>query len=115
MKNSINNNSHRRYNILTGEWILVSPHRTKRPWQGKKDEIQTTKSVSDDKDCYLCQGNTRANGEVNPDYKGTFSFTNDFSAILPDIAYEKHEDGLLKSESEFGICKVLCFSPNHSL
>ncbi|UOB18646.1 UDP-glucose--hexose-1-phosphate uridylyltransferase [Abyssalbus ytuae] len=112
---TINKNPHRRYNILTGEWVLVSPHRTKRPWQGKKDKVQQTKLNEYDENCYLCPTNTRAGGEVNPDYKGTYSFVNDFSAILPDTVYQKFEDGLLKSEAEAGICKVICFSPNHSL
>lgn len=112
---SINNTPHRRYNILTGEWVLVSPHRTKRPWQGKKDKVITEKRATYDDNCYLCPTNTRANGEINPDYKGTYSFKNDFSAILDHIPVEKFEDGLLKAETETGICKVICFSPNHSL
>lgn len=111
----INSNPHRRYNILTGEWVLISPQRTKRPWQGKKDQVLATKTSTYDESCYLCPGNTRASGEINPEYEGTLSFVNDFSAVLPNTPYEKHEDGLLKSESESGICKVICFSPNHSL
>lgn len=113
--NPINEYPHRRFNILTGEWILVSPHRTKRPWQGKKDPVKQSTAVSHDKDCYLCPGNQRAGGEANPDYKSTYSFANDFSAILPDTPYEQHQDGLLISESESGVCKVICFSPDHSL
>ena len=112
---SLNNKPHRRYNILTDEWILVSPHRTKRPWQGKKDSVSKPINVKHDKDCYLCPNNARANGEINPDYKGVYSFVNDFSAILPNVPYQEFEDGLLKSETEQGICKVICFSNNHSL
>lgn len=110
-----NDNPHRRFNILTGEWILVSPHRTKRPWQGKNEEPAKFSSVSYDPDCYLCPGNTRASGDVNPDYKEPFSFTNDFAALLPGIAEQKFEKGLLRAESETGICKVVCFSPDHAL
>lgn len=110
-----NSNPHRRYNILTGEWVLVSPHRTKRPWQGK-----TEKSVSDDKpeydpSCYLCPTNERMGGANNPDYDKPFSFINDFSALLSNVSVDKFHDGLLCAESESGICKVVCFSPDHSL
>ncbi|WP_350287734.1 UDP-glucose--hexose-1-phosphate uridylyltransferase [uncultured Croceitalea sp.] len=110
-----NERPHRRYNILTGEWILVSPHRTKRPWQGKTEKASTEKRPTYDPNCYLCPTNTRANGAKNEDYKSTFSFKNDFGAILMDAAPQKFEDGLLKSETEIGICKVICFSPDHSL
>ena len=78
---SIKEAPHKRYNILTGEWILVSPHRTKRPWQGKQESIPTDDRPSYDPDCYLCPGNKRANGEVNPHYSEPFSFTNDFALV----------------------------------
>ena len=115
MKLDLNEHPHRRYNILTGEWILVSPHRTKRPWQGKQEKIVQEIKPNYDEKCYLCPGNTRANGLTNPIYKSTYSFTNDFSALLSDTSLEKIEDGLLKVEGEGGICKVICFSPDHSL
>ena len=73
--------SHKRLNILTNEWVLVSPHRTKRPWQGKEEKTDTTDSISYDANCYLCPGNTRANGAVNPDYKDVYVFDNDFAAL----------------------------------
>ncbi len=110
-----NSKSHRRYNILTGEWILVSPHRTKRPWQGKKEAAKPIEKVVHDPNCYLCPGNARAGGEENPTYENTFSFQNDFAALLENQKAEKFNDGLLQAESEEGICKVVCFSPNHSL
>ncbi|GAA4270775.1 UDP-glucose--hexose-1-phosphate uridylyltransferase [Aquimarina gracilis] len=110
-----NNNPHRRYNILTGEWVLVSPHRTKRPWQGKNEEPGQFSQKTFDSNCYLCPGNTRANGEKNPNYNKPFSFVNDFSALLSDIPKKEQQNGLLKAESESGICKVVCFSPNHAL
>ena len=115
MSNDLNKNPHRRYNILTGEWILVSPHRTKRPWQGKTEKDHSTKKETYDPSCYLCPGNTRASGETNPDYKEPYSFVNDFSALLPDTPEMEVNEGLLKAESEQGICKVVCFSPDHSL
>ncbi|GJM63152.1 UDP-glucose--hexose-1-phosphate uridylyltransferase [Persicobacter diffluens] len=107
---------HRRYNPLTGEWVQVSPHRAKRPWQGQVEKIEEVKRPEHDESCYLCARNTRANGEVNPDYQDVWSFDNDFAALLEDIptgSYEK--GGLLKAESERGICKVIVFSPRHDL
>jgi len=106
--------SHKRFNILTGEWVLVSPHRAKRPWQGQNEAVNNEKRPSYDENCYLCAGNTRINGEVNPDYKDVFVFTNDFAALQNDSPTFSVNDGLLKAESETGICKVICFSPDHS-
>ncbi len=106
--------SHRRLNILTGEWILCSPHRTKRPWQGKKEALPKNERPSYDPNCYLCPGNTRAGGKVNPNYTSTFAFTNDFAALQNDTNSVDFEDGLLTAKSENGICRVLCYSPDHS-
>ena len=106
---------HRRYNILTGEWVLVSPHRTQRPWQGKVEKTLTEKRLAYDPDCYLCPGNTRAGGHQNPEYPDTFVFVNDFAALKPDSGEGIFEEGLLKASGERGICKVVCFSPDHSL
>ena len=109
-----NNTPHRRKNILTGEWVLVSPHRTKRPWQGKKDQPQYPSNLDYDPNCFLCPGNHRAGGETNPPYESTFSFKNDFAALIesPNTSFKS---GLLIAESESGLCKVICYSPNHSL
>jgi UDPglucose--hexose-1-phosphate uridylyltransferase len=106
--------SHKRFNILTGEWVLVSPHRAKRPWQGQNEEISADKRPAYDETCYLCATNTRINGEVNPDYKDVFVFTNDFAALQKDSPSFAVNDGLFKALSETGICKVICFSPDHS-
>lgn len=106
--------SHKRYNILTGEWMLVSPHRAKRPWQGAEEDDPISERENYDASCYLCPGNTRANGEVNPNYKDTFVFVNDFAALQQDVQDFNYEDGLLKATSEKGTCKVICFSPDHS-
>ena len=106
--------SHKRFNILTGEWVLVSPHRAKRPWQGQNEEISNEKRPSHDESCYLCATNTRINGEINPDYKDVFVFTNDFAALQKDSPSFNVNDGLFIAESEKGICKVICFSPDHS-
>ena len=115
-QNELNSFPHRRKNILTGEWILVSPHRTKRPWQGEVyDVVKDTRPVYDPK-CYLCPGNKRANGDINPDYKSTFVFTNDFSALLEDVPSNKvDKKNLLIAKSERGICRVVNFSPRHDL
>jgi UDPglucose--hexose-1-phosphate uridylyltransferase len=108
--------SHRRYNPLTNEWIQVSPHRAKRPWQGQKENVLLNSSLQFDPTCYLCPGNTRANGEVNPAYTSTFSFANDFAAIVDDVpAGEVSIGNLLIAKSERGICRVICFSPRHDL
>lgn len=108
--------SHRRLNILTGEWIQVSPHRSKRPWQGQLEKINETPSSTYDPHCYLCPGNKRSNGEHNPVYRDTYSFENDFAAIVPDVPGGNLDiSGLMRSQSERGICKVICFSPQHNL
>lgn len=108
---------HRRLNILTDEWVQVSPHRTKRPWQGKQEDSGENKKQKYDPTCYLCPGNTRAGGaKSNPNYTSTFSFENDFSALLADTQDSKmNVENLLIGESERGICKVICFSPRHDL
>lgn len=110
--------THNRFNPLTGEWIKVSPHRTKRPWQGQVEKPQIPSSIKYDEKCYLCPTNMRSNNENNPDYKETFVFTNDFSALLSDSDSSDEAFGpnnLLKSKGEKGICKVICFSPRHDL
>jgi len=106
---------HRRYNILTKEWVLVSPHRTKRPWQGKEELVSNEERDSYDPKCYLCPGNTRSNGEINPNYKNTFSFVNDFAALNTAGSGAEYQNGMLRAKGEKGICKVICFSPDHSL
>ena len=106
--------SHKRLNILTGEWVLVSPHRAKRPWQGQNEALTVEERPAYDKTCYLCAGNTRINGEVNPKYEDVFVFTNDFAALQNDSPEFSVEDELLVAKSETGICKVICFSPDHS-
>ncbi|AHM61936.1 galactose-1-phosphate uridylyltransferase [Flammeovirgaceae bacterium 311] len=108
--------SHRRYNPLTGEWLQVSPHRAKRPWQGQQEKTAQAKRPAYDPACYLCPGNTRANGEVNPAYEGTYAFKNDFAAITDDVPSGSMQEGeFFLAKSERGICKVICFSPRHDL
>ncbi|MGJ5643255.1 UDP-glucose--hexose-1-phosphate uridylyltransferase [Formosa sp. S-31] len=114
MTNNIHEYSHKRLNVLTGEWVLVSPHRAKRPWQGQNEDVANEVRPSHDETCYLCSGNVRANGEKNPDYTDVFVFTNDFAALQKDSETFSVKDGLLQAESEQGICKVICFSPDHS-
>jgi UDPglucose--hexose-1-phosphate uridylyltransferase len=111
---------HRRFNPLTQEWVLVSPHRTQRPWLGKV-EARTAAPPAYDPTCYLCPGNERAGGIRNPQYASTFIFENDFPALLPSTSLPDapplsvSEGGLLEARSESGICRVLCFSPRHDL
>jgi UDPglucose--hexose-1-phosphate uridylyltransferase len=107
---------HRRLNVLTGEWVLVSPHRTSRPWQGAVEKTAPTALPEYDPTCYLCPGNSRAGGVRNPDYKSTFVFDNDFAALKPDTPIERwHQSDLLVAEGEPGRCRVICFSPRHDL
>lgn len=102
--------------MLTDEWILVSPNRTERPWQGEISNSKFKSLNEYDRDCYLCPGNKRANGNINPEYKSTFVFTNDFSALLKDSPnYKFNTKNLLIAESEKGICRVVNFSPKHNL
>lgn len=107
---------HRRLNPLTGEYVLVSPHRTKRPWQGRQDRPAQDERPTYDPKCYLCPGNTRANGEVNPAYENTYVFTNDFAALLPDVPdAPPPTHPLLTAQAVRGTCRVICFSPRHDL
>jgi len=108
---------HRRYNLLTGEWVLVSPVRTERPWSGQEESSISSPAAPYDADCYLCPGNARAGGKKNPLYEGTYTFTNDFAALIPLSDENVHEtaDNLLRSEPEHGICRVICYTPRHDL
>jgi UDPglucose--hexose-1-phosphate uridylyltransferase len=110
--------SHRRYNALTRDWILVSPNRMERPWQGQTEPPVHSSLPPYDPDCYLCPGNARAQGVRNPKYSTTFVFDNDFSALQPDPANLTVDDGarnLLLAATESGVCRVVCFSPRHDL
>ncbi|MBU2872071.1 UDP-glucose--hexose-1-phosphate uridylyltransferase [Colwellia sp. E2M01] len=104
---------HRRFNPLTQEWVLVSPHRAKRPWQGQEEVADESVKPAYDENCFLCKGNTRINGEVNPEYTGTFVFTNDFAALNKETPSFESNDPLFRLVSEQGISRVICFSPDH--
>lgn len=97
MDTNLQDYSHKRYNILTGEWVLVSPHRAKRPWQGQNEAISHEVRPKHDPNCYLCAGNTRINGEVNPEYQDVFVFTNDFAALQSNSKTFSLDKGLLKA------------------
>jgi UDPglucose--hexose-1-phosphate uridylyltransferase len=109
---------HRRLNPLTNEWVLVSPHRAGRPWQGQLEKVHVHQEPAYDPTCYLCPGNSRVGGVVNPRYAGTFVFDNDFAALKPSIRRDRvdlESRGLIVAEGEPGICRVICFSPRHDL
>jgi len=107
---------HRRYNPLNREWVLVSPHRTKRPWHGQMEASKADDRLAYDPGCYLCPGNSRAGGVANPEYTSTFVFQNDFAALLQNrVAAPPGGDDLFRIEPVSGICRVICFSPRHDL
>jgi UDPglucose--hexose-1-phosphate uridylyltransferase len=107
---------HRRYNPLLDEWVLCSPHRLQRPWQGQVEDETDEARPRYDPSCYLCPGNLRANGQENPPYEATFAFDNDFPALLPLSDVESTDGGgLLVAEPATGRCRVLCFSPRHDI
>ena len=127
MKNfDINEDPHRRYNPLINEWVLVSPHRAKRPWQGQNEKVASDALPEYDPTCYLCPGNVRANGVANPDYEASFVFENDFAALkqeeiffkesIKDSSFsEQAKQTFFKAKPERGISRVVCFSPKHNL
>ena len=107
---------HRRFDPLRQQWVLVSPHRTARPWQGQVERPPAVAPVPFDPACYLCPGNARAGGVTNPQYTSTFVFDNDFAALLPDTPpAERREGNLLVARAERGVCRVVCFTPRHDL
>ncbi len=105
---------HRRYDPLADEWVLCSPHRAKRPWQGQLDQPDDAALPAHDAGCYLCAGNQRITGEINPDYQGTFVFANDFAALQEATPAPDSDDPLLRTGAAAGESRVICFSPDHS-
>jgi UDPglucose--hexose-1-phosphate uridylyltransferase len=106
---------HRRYNALTGEWVLVSAGRTRRPWLGAEEPEPPEEQPTHDPGCYLCPGNARVTGDLNPVYASTFVFTNDFAALRPDTSDARVDTGLFRAEGTRGTCRVVCFSPRHDV
>ena len=112
---SMQTHSHRRQNMLTGEWVLVSPQRTQRPWQGQIEDGNPEPEPVYDPECYLCAGNVRANGATNPPYSGPFAFDNDYPALAAQSEVATATHPLFRSSSESGCCRVVCYSEKHNL
>lgn len=114
---NINEDPHRRFNPLINEWVLVSPHRSKRPWQGQNEKIHSNSLSEYDQDCYLCPSNIRANGMKNPDYENCFVFENDFAALKQEPIFFEQDlnPSFFIAQPERGISRVVCFSPKHNL
>ena len=106
---------HRRKNLLTGEWVLVSPHRTSRPWQGQQETTDEDSGPDYDESCYLCPGNARAGDHRNPRYEGTFAFDNDFPALSPNSRIDASGSKLFIARQESGQCRVICYTEKHNL
>lgn len=107
---------HRRQNLLTGDWVLVSPQRAQRPWQGQQEKPSLDERPAYDPTCYLCPGNQRAAGTKNPAYESTYIFDNDFPALLDDPSQDTNAtSSLFRSQPVQGTCRVICFSPRHDL
>src|SRR5262249_31967497 len=116
MNLDLSKHPHRRFNSLLRDWVLVSPHRTQRPWQGRTEDTPPANIPQYDSSCYMCPGNQRATGAENPEYKNAFVFDNDFPALLPDTPNETlNVHKLFVAQGETGICRVVCFSPRHDL
>ncbi len=105
--------SHARRNALTGEWVLVSPQRLQRPWQGQVEDIEAEQLPAFDGECYLCPGNDRAKGNRNPDYTGAFAFDNDFPALSVTSDVESPDHDLFQLRAETGCCRVVCYTERH--
>lgn len=112
---SMDNHSHSRLNLLTGEWVLVSPHRTDRPWQGQLESTDEESGPDYDESCYLCPGNARANDNRNPLYEGTFAFDNDFPSLSPESRIDSSQSELFIARPESGRCRVICYTEKHNL
>jgi UDPglucose--hexose-1-phosphate uridylyltransferase len=115
---NLNQDPHRRFNPLSNEWVLVSPHRALRPWQGQVEKVAAQREPEYDPTCYLCPGNARVGGAANPKYSGTYVFDNDFAALKPGVPADRVDvegKGLLVAQGEPGLCRVICFSPRHDL
>jgi UDPglucose--hexose-1-phosphate uridylyltransferase len=117
MTSTVFKRPHRRFNLLTGESVVVSPQRLQRPWDGRAENVPLFASARNDSNCYLCPGNSRAGGARDPAYTSTYVFPNAFPALLPDTAgeAEPEPDDLLRAQGLRGECRVMCFSPRHDL
>jgi UDPglucose--hexose-1-phosphate uridylyltransferase len=104
-----------RWHPLREEWVIVAAHRQDRPWIGQTVSRQETKLPAHLPGCYLCPGNRRISGAVNPAYDRTLVFDNDHPCVGPAAPDPGPGTALYRRRPARGIARVLCYSPRHDL
>jgi UDPglucose--hexose-1-phosphate uridylyltransferase len=103
-----------RWHPLRREWVVISSHRDRRPWHGETVGDARAPRVDYDPGCYLCPGNERVSGKVNPEYHGVFTFDNDHPCVGPDAPVpQSTPSGPYENRRADGLSRVVCYSPRH--
>jgi UDPglucose--hexose-1-phosphate uridylyltransferase len=106
-----------RYHPLRDEWVVVAGHRQHRPWSGERQPERALERPEYVHDCYLCPGNARVHGAVNPSYTGVLAFDNDHPCV-GELAPEPEPvpagtESVLRARRAEGVSRVVCYSPRH--